>query len=54
MSVPTDNTAPLASVKNGEWITVTARHQATNENRVVAAVRPYGLTAKDTNPVSFN
>jgi hypothetical protein len=34
--------AAIKTVKPGEWVTVTARHQPSTEDEAVVAVRPYG------------
>jgi len=37
--------AAIKTVKPGEWVTVTSRHQPSTEEEAVVSVRPYGSTA---------
>ena len=45
IKVPDSAVAAIKSVKPGEWVTVTSRHQPSTEEEAVVSVRPYGATA---------
>ena len=45
IKVPESAVAAIKSVKPGEWVTVTSRHQPSTEEEAVVSVRPYGATA---------
>ena len=44
IKVPESALAALKTVKPGEWVTVTSRHQPSTEDEAVVAVRPYGAS----------
>ena len=41
IKVPESGLAAIQSVKPGEWVTVTSRHQPTTDDEAVVGVRPY-------------
>jgi hypothetical protein len=45
IKVPESGLAAIKTVKPGEWVTVTSRHQPSTEDEAVVAVRPYGASA---------
>jgi hypothetical protein len=45
VKVPEAGLAAIASVKPGEWITVTSRHRPATEAEAVVAVKPYSQSA---------
>ena len=45
VKVPESALAAIKTVKPGEWITVTSRHQPSTADEAVVAVRPYGASA---------
>ena len=44
IKVPESALAALKTVKPGEWVTVTSRHQPSTEDDAVVSVRPYGAS----------
>ena len=42
VQVPESGLAAIKTVKPGEWVTVTSRHQPSTEDDAVVSVRPYG------------
>lgn len=42
IKVPESAVAAIKTVKPGEWVTVTSRHQPSTEEEAVVSVRPYG------------
>ena len=44
VKVPESSLAAIKTVKPGEWVTVTSRHQPSSDDAAVVAVRPYGST----------
>jgi hypothetical protein len=42
IKVPESGLAAIKTVKLGEWVTVTSRHQPSTEDDAVVSVRPYG------------
>ena len=44
VKVPESALAAIKTVKPGEWVTVTSRHQPSTEDEAVASVRPYGAS----------
>ncbi|HEU4996890.1 MAG TPA: hypothetical protein VFT29_18865 [Gemmatimonadaceae bacterium] len=42
VKVPESALAAIKTVKPGEWVTVTSRHQPSTEDDAVVSVRPYG------------
>ena len=44
IKVPESGLAAIKTVKPGEWVTVTSRHQPSTEDEAVVAVRPYGAS----------
>ena len=42
IKVPESALTALTTVKTGEWVTVTSRHQPSTEDDAVISVRPYG------------
>ena len=44
IKVPESGLAAIKSVKPGEWVTVTSRHQPSTEDDAVVSVRPYGAS----------
>ena len=42
IKVPESGLAAVKTVKPGEWVTVTSRHQPSSEDEAVVGVRPYG------------
>ena len=44
IKVPESGLAALKTVKPGEWVTVTSRHQPSSEDEAVVAVRPYSAS----------
>jgi hypothetical protein len=42
--VPESGFAAIKTVKPGEWVTVTSRHQPSTEDDAVVSVRPYGAS----------
>jgi hypothetical protein len=42
IKVPERGLAAMKTVKPGEWVTVTSRHQPSGEDDAVVSVRPYG------------
>src|SRR5689334_16820844 len=42
VKVPASGLAAIKTVKPGEWVTVTSRHQPSTEDDAVVSVRPYG------------
>jgi hypothetical protein len=44
IKVPESAVAAIKTVKPGEWVTVTSRHQPSTEEEAVVSVRPYGAT----------
>jgi len=45
IKVPESSVAAIKTVKPGEWVTVTSRHQPSTEDEAVVSVRPYGASA---------
>ena len=44
IKVPESAMTEIKTVKPGEWVTVTSRHQPSTEEEAVVSVRPYGAT----------
>ena len=44
IKVPESGLAAIKTVKPGEWVTVTSRHQPSTEDDAVVSVRPYGAS----------
>jgi len=44
VKVPESGLAAIKTVKPGEWVTVTSRHQPSTEDEAVVSVRPYGAS----------
>ena len=44
IKVPASSVAAIKTVKPGEWVTVTSRHQPSAEDEAVVSVRPYGAS----------
>ena len=44
IKVPENAMTAIKTVKPGEWVTVTSRHQPSTEEEAVVSVRPYGAT----------
>jgi hypothetical protein len=44
IKVPEGAAAAIKTVKPGEWVTVTSRHQPSTEDQAVVSVRPYGAS----------
>ena len=44
IKVPESAMTAIKTVKPGEWVTVTSRHQPSTEEEAVVSVRPYGAT----------
>ena len=44
ITVPESSVAAIKTVKPGEWVTVTSRHQPSTEDEAVVSVRPYGAS----------
>jgi hypothetical protein len=44
IKLPESTVAAIKTVKPGEWVTVTSRHQPSTEDDAVVAVRPYGAS----------
>ena len=44
IKVPENAVAAIKTVKPGEWVTVTSRHQPSTEEDAVVSVRPYGAS----------
>ena len=44
IKVPEGAVAAIKTVKPGEWVTVTSRHQPSTEDEAVVSVRPYGAS----------
>jgi hypothetical protein len=44
IKVPESALAAIKTVKPGEWVIVTSRHQPSTEDEAVVAVRPYGAS----------
>ena len=44
IKVPESGLAAIKTVKPGEWVTVTSRHQPSTEDEAVVAVRPYAAS----------
>jgi hypothetical protein len=42
VKVPESGLSAISTLKPGEWVTVTSRHQPSTEDEAVVAVRPYG------------
>src|SRR5687767_6392001 len=42
VKVPESGLSAIATVKPGEWVTVTSRHRPSTDDEAVVAVRPYG------------
>ncbi|HEU5257152.1 MAG TPA: hypothetical protein VFU28_14265 [Vicinamibacterales bacterium] len=47
IKVPESAVAAIKTVKPGEWVTVTSRHQPSTEEEAVVSVRPYGAPTTD-------
>jgi len=48
VKVPEASLAAIESVKSGEWVTVTSRHQAATEAEAVVRVKPYSESSTAT------
>jgi hypothetical protein len=44
IKVPESSVAAIKTLKPGEWVTVTSRHQPSMEGEAVVSVRPYGAS----------
>jgi hypothetical protein len=44
IQAPENGLAAIKSVKTGEWVTVTSRHQPSTEDDAVVSVKPYGAS----------
>jgi hypothetical protein len=44
VKVPESALAAIKTVKPGEWVTVTSRHQPSTEDDAVVSVRPYAAS----------
>jgi hypothetical protein len=44
VKVPESALPALKTVKSGEWVTVTSRHQPSTDGDAVVSVKPYGST----------
>jgi hypothetical protein len=44
IKVPESGLAAIKTVKPGEWVTVTSRHQPSTDDEAVVSVRPYGTS----------
>ena len=44
IKVPESSVAAIKTVKPGEWVTVTARHQPSTEDEAAVSVRPYAAS----------
>jgi len=44
IKVPESGLSVIKTVKPGEWVTVTSRHQPSSEDDAVVSVRPYGAS----------
>jgi hypothetical protein len=48
IKVPESALATIKTVKPGEWVTVTSRHQPSTEDEAVVSVRPYAASTTKT------
>ena len=48
IKVPESAVAAIKTVKPGEWVTVTSRHQPSTDDEAVVSVRPYGASTTTT------